>query len=109
MKNKNEILKIADILLSVGSKDNRGKKIDTAYNDFDADIIFKYGCDRLNCATALVLEGYEKKTEGVWEEHVDCIHGSKFVCSVCKEGIRHYYGQKYCDVCGSKMREEFES
>ena len=41
MKNKDEILKIADVLLSVGRKDNRGKEIDTAYNNFESDIIFK--------------------------------------------------------------------
>ena len=109
MKNRDEILKIADVLLSVGRKDNRGKEIDTAYNDFEADVIFKYGCDRLNCATALVLKGYKRQTEGVWEEHVDFVHGSEFVCSFCKQGIQHYYGQKFCDVCGSKMREEFEN
>lgn len=108
LENKKEVLKIADILLCVSRKDNRGKKIDSAYTAFDSNDIFKYGCDRLNSATALVLKGYKQQTYGVWEEHVDFVHGSEFICSFCKQGIQHYYGQNFCDVCGSKMREEFE-
>lgn len=100
MKNKDEILKIADVLLSVGRKDNKGKEIDTAYNDFEADVIFKYGCDRLNCATALVLQGYKKQISGKWIKTYE--KSPRYVCSECNH-LFNNKGYKFCPNCGSKM------
>ena len=56
--NQNEILKIADILLETSRQDSNDKSKNKAYTEFDVDMIFKYGCDRLNAATELHNKGY---------------------------------------------------
>lgn len=59
----NEIIKIADILLEASRQDSKCKVIDKGYTAFDSDTIWKYGCDRLNCATALYKAGYRRKED----------------------------------------------
>lgn len=59
----NEIIKIADILLEASRQDSKRKVIDKGYTAFDSDTIWKYGCDRLNCATALYKAGYRRKED----------------------------------------------
>lgn len=59
----NEIIEIADILLETSRQDSADKSIHKGYTAFAADTVFKYGCDRLNCATALYKAGYRKKDE----------------------------------------------
>ena len=56
--NKNKILEIADIMLETSRQDSNDKSKSKAYTAFDADTIFKYGCDRLNSATELHNRGY---------------------------------------------------
>ena len=58
-----EIIKIADILLEASRQDSKDKEINKGYLEFDCDTIFKYGCDRLNCATALYKAGYRRKED----------------------------------------------
>lgn len=55
---KHEIIKIADILLETSRQDSNDKSKNKAYTAFDVDTVFKYGCDRLNGATALYNKGY---------------------------------------------------
>ena len=59
----NEIIKIADILLEASRQNNKDKDINKGYVAFDSDTIWKYGCDRLNCATALYKAGYRRKED----------------------------------------------
>lgn len=63
-KEKDEIIEIANIMLETSRQNsNIPKDISKAYTAFDNEIIFKYGCDRLNCATALYNAGYRRKEE----------------------------------------------
>ena len=63
MKVLDEIIKIADILLEASRQDSKDKEINKGYLEFNRDTIFQYGCDRLNCATALYKAGYRRKED----------------------------------------------
>lgn len=60
---KHEIIKIADILLETSRQDSNDNSKNKAYTAFDVDTVFKYGCDRLNGATALYDSGYRKTND----------------------------------------------
>lgn len=60
---QNEILEIADIMLETSRQDSNDKSKNKAYTVFDVDTVFKYGCDRLNGATALYDSGYRRMND----------------------------------------------
>lgn len=56
---KNQIEKIANFLLEASRQDSNAI--------FDSDTIMKYGCDRLNGATALYKAGYRQQSDTAQE------------------------------------------
>lgn len=60
---RERIEEIANILLETSRQNSNNRSNNTAYTAFDAETIFKYGCDRLNGATALYDAGYRNVSE----------------------------------------------
>lgn len=64
---KEQIEKIAAILLETSRQNSIYKSNNKSYTVFDADTIFKYGCDRLNGASAIYNAGYREQSEVIIE------------------------------------------
>lgn len=67
MDREKQIKEIATILLETSRQDSNDKSKNKAYTEFHTDTIFKYGCDRLNGATAIYDAGYRKQSEVAME------------------------------------------
>ena len=68
MSKEKQIEEMAAILLETSRQDSNGRNNSKDYTAFDADTIFKYGCDRLNGATALYNAGYRKQSESTMSQ-----------------------------------------
>lgn len=108
----NEIIKIADILLESSRQNNKDKEIHKGYVAFDSDTIWKYGCDRLNCATALYKAGYRKHEENMKESPVQPIrlkiknsrNDETDGCPVCR--TEFFEKHHFCPNCGIELNWE---
>lgn len=109
MSRENQIVKIADILLESSRQDSRDKSNSKAYTAFDTATVFKYGCDRLNGATAIYDAGYREQIEGELETIPDysrALITYRHICGVCGCSYKDIRpnGHKYCHECGAKMK-----
>ena len=87
--NKEHIEEIASILLETSRQNSNNRSNNTAYAAFDAETIFKYGCDRLNGATALYDAGFRNTHEAsseIIEKAID-----KAVCKDHGDGTQRLY------------------
>ena len=87
--NKEHIEEIASILLETSRQNSNNRSNNTAYAAFDAETIFKYGCDRLNGATALYDAGFRNIYEAsgkIIEKAID-----KAVCKGHGDGTQRLY------------------
>lgn len=87
MSKEKQIEEMANILLETSRQVSTDKSKNKSYAVFDRDTIFKYGCDRLNGATALYEQGYRKQSENVIE-------------LPCKIGDTVYIIDEADDECG---------
>lgn len=117
MDEREQIVKIADILLESSRQNSRDKSNNKAYTVFDADTVFKYGCDRLNGATAIYNEGYRLQSE-VAAQIISEIHtayknsescsilGAEIIALICR--IKEKYDVPDTNV-GHKAQEDNRS
>ena len=87
---QNKIIDIADILLETSQQNSNDKSNNKAYTAFDTDTIFKYGCDRLNGATALYKAGYRIQRPMPYSE---------FCTYTLKDAEMYGMAQPICDNC----------
>ena len=106
MSKEKQIIEMAEILLETSRQDSKDKSNNKSYTAFDADVIFKYGCDRLNGASALYNADYRKQSEGEWAHE---FYPYRVFCSKCKAEARvdrdgYYSTSTFCPDCGAKMK-----
>ena len=105
---KEQIEKIAAILLETSRQNSIDKSNNKSYTVFDADTIFKYGCDRLNGASAIYNAGYREQREGAWMPWG--LFDDLAKCSECGFSeitlfSAHDGQHNYCPNCGAKMKK----
>ena len=134
MNEKQQIEEMANIMLETSRQESKYNSGNKAYTAFAANTIFKYGCDRLNGATAIYNAGYRKQSEVELRvetttddfSNLDLAkergwHRKKFHCPNCDLLIKietwdseRMFGcgtvlktnemPKFCPNCGSRMK-----